>query len=195
MYNFDNHNIILASQSPRRQQLLKDLEFNFQVKTKNGIKENYPEEVIGHDIATYLSELKASAFSDELEEKDILITADTIVLLNEKVLGKPEDRADAISMLRQLSGKKHQVVTGVSLTSTEKQASFSAVTDVFFKELTEAEISYYVDKYEPYDKAGAYGIQEWIGYIAVERIEGSYFNVMGLPVQQLYEKIIQFIEQ
>lgn len=194
MQDFKNIDIILASQSPRRQQLLGDLGLNFRTCTKDGIDEIYPESVKGADIAVFLSELKAKAFVDELRPNSILITADTIVLLDEQVLGKPESRDQAIEMISKLSGKKHQVVTGVSLSSMKKQVSFASYTDVFFRPLTEDEIIYYVDTYKPFDKAGAYGIQEWIGYIGVERIEGSYFNVMGLPVQQLYDRLVQFAQ-
>ena len=192
MQNFDNYDIILASQSPRRQQLLNDLGINFRTVTKPNIEENYPETLTGIAIASFLSELKASAFQDEIKDNSILITADTIVLLDDQVLGKPKNRDEAIGMLQQLSGKGHQVATGVSLTDSQRQISFVDVTDVVFKKLTQEEIEHYVYQFKPYDKAGAYGIQEWIGYIGVERIQGSYFNVMGLPVQQLYEKLVQF---
>lgn len=194
MHNFDKYDIILASQSPRRQQLLGDLGISFRASTQGGVDETYPETIKGISIAEYLAKLKANAFTNELKESSILITADTIVLLNDLVLGKPSDKQEAMQVLGKLSGKKHQVATGVCLKSLEKEISFVSVTDVYFDELSADEIEYYVDNFAPYDKAGAYGIQEWIGYIGVKRIEGSYFNVMGLPVQELYKKLVHFIE-
>jgi len=184
-------NIILASKSPRRQNLLKELGFDFEIKTKE-IEEIYPEELKKEEVAIFLSELKASAFKDEVEKNDLVITSDTIVCLRDEIIGKPKDRDDAIKMLGKLSGNKHEVITAVTLLSQNKQHTFYDVTAVYFKPLTIAEIEYYIDKYEPFDKAGSYGIQEWIGYIAIEKIDGSYFNVMGLPVKRVYDEIIQF---
>ena len=185
------YKIILASGSPRRHQLMRDAGFDFEVRLKS-TEEIYPDTLPAERIPEFLSCLKAAAFKDELKENELLITADTIVCLGAKVLGKPQDRDGAIEMLRQLSGRKHKVVTGVCLTTSGKQQTFSAFTDVYFKELTEEEIVYYIDHYKPFDKAGAYGIQEWIGYIGIERIDGSFYNVMGLPVQKLYETLKSF---
>lgn len=185
------YKIILASGSPRRHQLMRDAGFDFEVRLKS-IEEIYPETLPAEEIPEYLSCLKASAFRSELTKDELLVTADTIVCLGAKTLGKPHNRENAIEMLHQLSGQKHRVVTGVCLTTVEKQQTFSVFTDVYFKELTEEEIVYYVDHYKPFDKAGAYGIQEWIGYIGIERIDGSFYNVMGLPVQKLYETLKNF---
>ena len=176
--------IILASNSPRRKELLAGLGFDFEVRTLQGLDESYPEGLSMEEIPQYISRKKAAAY--ELKEDEMLITADTIVYLDGEVLGKPVDEEDAKQMLRKLSGKTHQVVTGVTLTWEGRQHSFASVSQVTFAQLSEAEIDHYVTKYRPFDKAGAYGIQEWIGYIGVTSIEGSYFNVMGLPVQRLY---------
>lgn len=181
--------ILLASQSPRRQQLLKELGLDYKIKLKEGIEENYPENLKRQEVALFLAEHKASAYEADLQEKQIIITADTIVCLADEVLNKPKDRDNAIEMLEKLSGNKHTVITGVCLKSKNKTVSFTAETNVFFKELTKEEIEYYLDTYKPYDKAGAYGIQEWIGFIGIEKISGSYFNVVGLPVQKLYEEL------
>ncbi len=183
--------IILASKSPRRQQLLADLGLQFTVQSMD-IAEEFPEGLAMSEIPVFLAELKAEAFRPHLQTNQLVITADTIVWLDGQVLGKPVDYNDGFSMLRGLSGKKHQVVTGVCLLSTEKKVSFYAITDVWFKELSDSEIEFYLQNYKPYDKAGAYGIQEWIGYVAIHRIEGSFFNVMGLPVQSLYEHLKNF---
>ena len=183
--------IILASKSPRRQELLRDLGLKFTVQSMD-IPEVFPEGLGMTEIPVYLAELKAEAFRPQLKDNQLIITADTIVWLDGKVLNKPANYADGFRMLRDLSGKKHQVVTGVCLLSTEKKVSFYASTDVWFKELTDEEINYYLENYRPYDKAGAYGIQEWIGYIGIYHIEGSFFNVMGLPVQDLYEQLNAF---
>ena len=183
--------MILASGSPRRHQLMRDAGFDFEVRLKS-TEEIYPDTLPAERIPEFLSCLKAAAFRDELKEDELLITADTIVCLGAKVLGKPHGREGAVEMLHQLSGRRHKVVTGVCLTTSRKQQTFSAFTDVYFKELTEEEIVYYVDHYKPFDKAGAYGIQEWIGYIGIERIDGSFYNVMGLPVQKLYETLKSF---
>lgn len=183
--------IILASKSPRRQNLLKELGFDFEIRTKE-VEEVYPSGLKREQVALYLSELKADTFKDELLPDELIITSDTIVCLGEEIIGKPTDRQDAIKMLQKLSGKRHEVITAVTLLSKEKKRSFYEISEVYFKELTLPEIEYYIDNYQPYDKAGSYGIQEWIGYIAIEKINGSYFNVMGLPVKKLYEELICF---
>lgn len=193
MYSIKNYKLILASASPRRQQLMKDAGLTFEVRLKK-IVEDYPKDLPLEKVPEYLSKVKAEVFREELQPDEVLVTADTVVCIHGKILGKPASRAEAISMLRELSGNRHLVVTGVSVTTKTKQISFSALTNVFFKELSDEEIEYYVDVYKPFDKAGAYGIQEWIGYIGIERIEGSFYNVMGLPVQKLYEtlRMLQF---
>ena len=188
MHSIKNYKLILASASPRRQQLMKDAGFTFEVRLKN-VEEKYPQELHLENVPEYLSKVKASAFREELKADEVLITADTVVCIHDRILGKPADRKEAISMLRELSGNRHLVVTGVSVTTRTEQLSFSSRTDVFFKHLSNEEIIFYVDTYKPFDKAGAYGIQEWIGYIGIERIEGSFYNVMGLPIQRLYETL------
>lgn len=187
----EQYRIILGSQSPRRKELLTllDLPFTCQVIDTEEI---YPAELRGAEIPVYLAKLKAAAFEPLPDDKTLLITADTIVWLDGQVLGKPHTPAEARNMLHRLSGKTHQVFTGVCLTSLRKQKTFSVCSDVTFASLTDEEIDYYVEKYNPLDKAGAYGIQEWIGGIGVEKINGSYFNVMGLPVQKLYQELKQF---
>lgn len=188
MLKLDYH-IILASNSPRRRELLSGLGLDYEVRTLPGIDESYPDTLSGEEIPVYISSKKASAYLDALKENELLITADTIVWLDGRVLGKPSDEEDARQMLRDLSGKTHQVITGVTLATTSFQKSFASVSQVTFATLTEEEINYYVTHYHPMDKAGSYGVQEWIGFIGVERIEGSYFNVMGLPVQRLYREL------
>ena len=188
MHSIKNYKLILASASPRRQQLMKDAGFTFEVRLKN-VEEKYPQELHLENVPEYLSKVKASAFREELKADEVLITADTVVCIHDRILGKPADRKEAISMLQELSGNRHLVVTGVSVTTRTEQLSFSSRTDVFFKHLSNEEIEFYVDIYKPFDKAGAYGIQEWIGYIGIERIEGSFYNVMGLPIQKLYETL------
>ncbi|MFR1241480.1 MAG: Maf family nucleotide pyrophosphatase [Butyricimonas faecihominis] len=188
MHSIKNYKLILASASPRRQQLMKDAGFTFEVRLKN-VEEKYPQELHWENVPEYLSKVKASAFREELKADEVLITADTVVCIHDRILGKPADRKEAISMLQELSGNRHLVVTGVSVTTRTEQLSFSSRTDVFFKHLSNEEIEFYVDTYKPFDKAGAYGIQEWIGYIGIERIEGSFYNVMGLPIQKLYETL------
>ncbi|MGE5394242.1 MAG: Maf-like protein [Candidatus Saccharibacteria bacterium] len=189
--NLQKYEIILASQSPRRQQLLKDLGLEFKVQSMN-VDESFPDNLPMEEIPVYLAELKAAAFLPQLKNNQLVITADTIVWLDGHVMNKPADYQDAWRMLSHLSGNKHQVVTGVCLLSSQKKVSFFVSTDVWFKELDEKEIRYYLDHYRPYDKAGAYGIQEWIGYIGIHHIEGSFFNVMGLPIQTLYEHLKSF---
>ena len=179
--------IILASNSPRRKELLSGLGLDYEIRTLQGLDESYPEGLTMEEIPQYISRKKAAAYS--LNPDELLITADTIVWLDGEVLGKPADEAEARQMLRKLSGRTHQVVTGVTLTTTNLQHSFASVSQVTFAQLSDAEIDYYVTHYHPLDKAGAYGIQEWIGYIGVKAIEGSYFNVMGLPVQRLYTEL------
>ena len=188
MLKLDYH-IILASNSPRRRELLSGLGLDYEVRTLPGIDESYPDTLQGEEIPVYISSKKASAYLDALKDNELLITADTIVWLDGRVLGKPADEDEARQMLRDLSGKTHQVITGVTLATTTFQKSFASVSQVTFASLTEEEISYYVTHYHPMDKAGSYGVQEWIGFIGVERIEGSYFNVMGLPVQRLYTEL------
>ena len=190
--NIQNYHIILGSNSPRRRELLAGLDLDFEVKVIPGLEEHYPPTLQPEEIPVFLARQKAEAYIPTLSDKTLLITADTIVWNQNKVIGKPKDREDAIQMLQSLSGHEHHVVTGVCLTTTEKQKAFSVVSTVKFAALTDEEISYYVDKYRPFDKAGAYGIQEWIGYIGVESINGSFYNVMGLPVQRLYQELKKF---
>lgn len=185
--------LILASNSPRRQQLLKGLDADFEIWSTNHEDESYPDDLPVDQVPIYLAKHKASFFTERLSDNTLLITCDTIVVFKGKVLGKPLDYADAVAILKQLSGNKHTVITGVCLSTANKSTCFSSFTDVYFRHLTDEEIEYYIERYKPYDKAGAYGIQEWIGYVAIERIEGSYFNVMGLPVQKLHNELINFI--
>lgn len=187
----DKFHIILGSKSPRRQYLLRELGIQFVIETKD-VDESFPEHLQGEEIPLYLCHKKADAFDGKLKEDTILITADTIVWINGHVLNKPADAEEARTMLRELSGNRHEVYTGVCLKSIKKVVTFSVKTAVYFKELSEGEIEFYVSTYKPFDKAGAYGAQEWIGYIAMERIEGSYFNVMGLPVKELYDELCNF---
>lgn len=186
------YKIILASNSPRRKELLAGLDVQFEVRIIPGIDESYPDTLPTMEIAEYIAQKKAKAYRETMADDELIITADTIVVLDDKVLGKPKDAEEARCMLHALSGKMHQVVTGVVLTTKELQKHFSVVSNVTFKTLSDNEIDYYVDTYKPMDKAGAYGIQEWIGYVGVTRLEGSYFNVMGLPVQRIYEAMKEF---
>ena len=190
--NIQNYHIILGSNSPRRRELLAGLDLDFEVKVIPGLEEHYPATLQPEEIPVFLAKQKAEAYIPTLPEKTLLITADTIVWNRNEVIGKPKNREDAIQMLQSLSGHEHHVVTGVCLTTTEKQKAFSVISAVKFATLTDEEIGYYVDKYHPFDKAGAYGIQEWIGYIGVESINGSFYNVMGLPVQRLYQELKKF---
>lgn len=187
--HLNKYHIILASASPRRRQLLSSLGIDFEVRTLAGIDESYPDHLQGEAIAAYISKAKAEAYRATLAPNDLVITADTIVSVDGNVLGKPANEAEAHQMLQLLSGRTHEVVTGVTLMTKSQQQTFTATTSVTFAPLTEAEITHYVTHYRPLDKAGAYGIQEWIGMIAVESIQGSYFNVMGLPVQRLYKAL------
>jgi septum formation protein len=186
-----NHNYILASKSPRRQELLQSLGISFKILINNE-EENYPENLTKEEIPVFLAELKSKSFIKNLKENDLLITADTIVWLNGEVLGKPANQKEAVETLQKLSGHEHQVISGVCLTSVYKQKSFFSISKVRFKKLLLSEIEYYVSEFNPLDKAGAYGIQEWIGYVGITHIEGSFYNVMGLPVQQLYTEIQNF---
>lgn len=194
------YHIILASNSPRRKELLAGLDLPFEVKVIKGIDESYPASLDAYDTAQYISVKKAAAYKDLLTEDTLVLTADTVVIAptadeqNDQegkgiILGKPKDAKEAHDMLRMLSGKTHHVVTGVCLTTLEQQRQFSVVTEVTFRNLSDAEIDYYIEHYQPFDKAGAYGIQEWIGYVGCTGLKGSYFNVMGLPVQRIYEEI------
>ncbi|MEI8224313.1 MAG: Maf family nucleotide pyrophosphatase [Bacteroidota bacterium] len=190
--NLNNYRIILASRSPRRQQLLRDLGLKFDIVIKD-YTETFPKSLGGEEIAKYVAHEKAVSFKNEISENEIVITADTIVWCNNKVLGKPLNSEDAIHILKEISGNTHEVITGVCLFSSFKEKTFSVSTKVTFDTLSGEEMNFYVDKYKPYDKAGAYGIQEWIGIAACSNIEGSYFNVVGLPVQRLYKELQSFI--
>lgn len=189
--NLKKYKIILASNSPRRKELLSGLGVSYEVRTLPDIDESYPDGLQGADIPLYISREKADAYRRLLQPGELMITADTIVWLEGRVLGKPADRENALQMLRDMSGHTHEVYTGVCLTTSDWQRSFAARTEVRFACLTEEEIAYYIDRYRPMDKAGAYGVQEWIGYIGVEYIAGSYYNIMGLPVQRLYRELVQ----
>lgn len=179
--------IILASNSPRRKELLGGLDLEYRVEVIQGIDESYPANLPAEEVAEYIATKKAEPYV--VENDDIVLTADTVVIHNGKVMGKPKDAADAFRMLRDLSGDTHCVITGVCLKSMSGQRHFSVRTDVTFAELADDQINYYIEHYKPFDKAGAYGVQEWIGYVGVTRLEGSYFNVMGLPVQRIYEEL------
>ena len=206
------YKIILASNSPRRRELLAGLDVNFEVKVLNGIDESYPDDLDAYQVAEFIAQKKAEAYRSLLNEEEssaeenLILTADTVVIApaadeqNDQegkgiILGKPKTAEDAVRMLRMLSGKTHHVVTGVCLTTKEEQRHFSVTTEVSFKELTDWEINYYISHYKPFDKAGAYGIQEWIGYIGCTGLNGSYFNVMGLPVQRIYEEMLKMQEE
>lgn len=190
--NINNYHLILGSKSPRRNLLLKEMGFKFDVIIKE-VDEAYPADLEPEQIALFVSKIKAKAFNaDELNDDDIVITADTIVCLKDEILLKPKNYSDAFNILKKLSANKHRVITGICLKSKNKEKSFFVSTDVYFKHLSDDEIKYYIENYQPYDKAGAYGIQEWIGYIAIEKIIGSYFNVVGLPTHVLYEELIEF---
>jgi septum formation protein len=184
-------NIILGSSSPRRNELLKSLGFDFVINPSNA-DEDYPLNLKGHEIPVFLAEKKASSFNGVLTETDLLITADTIVWCEGEIFNKPINFEEGKLMLQTLSGKMHEVFTGVCLKSANKQIIFYDATKVYFKKFTNEEIEYYLNKYKPYDKAGSYGVQEWIGYIGIEKIEGSFYNVMGLPVKKLHEELMKF---
>lgn len=187
-----NYSVVLVSQSPRRRELLKGLEIDFQC-TSVDTDESYPASLKDGEIPMYIAEQKADAYLPQMEDNTLAITADTVVLINGSVLGKPKSRQEAVDMLHTLSGNAHQVITGVCIFTKDKRKTFSVLTDVRFSTLTDAEIEHYIDTYKPFDKAGSYGVQEWIGYVGIEKITGSYFNVMGLPVQRLYKELNQFI--
>lgn len=191
----EDFRIILASKSPRRQFLLKELGLDFEIIDDLEVAENYPDILQPTEIPVYLSKIKAEAYINKLRENDILITADTIVWMDNMIFNKPFDKIEAFYMLNKLSGNSHKVITGVSITSIKKQLSFFSETEVHFAKLANEEINYYIDNFKPFDKAGAYGIQEWIGYIAIDKIVGSYYNVMGLPIQRLYSNLKLFIEK
>lgn len=184
-----HYNVVLASNSPRRRELLADLGINFEVRTIKGIDESYPHDLPVLEIAEYISRKKAHAYRAEMAPNELIITADTVVILDDEVLGKPKDNTDACRMLSELSGKTHKVVTGVTIVTTNTIRSFSVITDVEFATLSDEDIHYYVEKYQPLDKAGAYGIQEWIGCMGVRHIDGSFYNVMGLPLHRLYNEL------
>lgn len=181
--------IILASASPRRKELLAGLDLDFEVKVLKGVSESYPETLRAEEVPQYISREKAAAY--QVADNELLLTADTVVIVDNTILGKPHDADDARRMLRLISGRTHQVVTGVTLTTAKAQKTFGITTDVTFRRLTDDEIDYYITHYRPFDKAGAYGIQEWIGYVGVTSIHGSYYNVMGLPVQRIYQEIME----
>jgi len=189
---FKEKNLILASQSPRRQYLLKELGLDFEIMPTH-VEEVYPEGLTPAEIAIYLAELKAGSFdTSRLHENSIVISADTLVCIDREILGKPGNYDEAVIMLQKLSGAKHTVITAVCLKSRKKQKTFHVVSDVYFRDLSPDEIDYYIGNFRPFDKAGGYGIQEWIGYIGISKIEGSYFNIMGLPVKELYEELLLF---
>lgn len=187
-------NLILASGSPRRQELLKSLGVPFEIRIKE-IDEVYPKHLKKSEISDYLAQLKSNAFVEELNPKDLLITSDTIVWYHNMALGKPKSKDDAFQMLQKLSGKTHEVITSVCLKSLQKEDIFNCITKVTFKELSTEEIQFYIDNYNPMDKAGAYGIQDWIGQIGITKIEGSYFNVMGFPIHKIYSQLLKFSKE
>ena len=189
--NINQYKVILASNSPRRKGLLSELGIDYEVRPLADIDETFPHDLPGEEIPKYIARQKAEAYSKSMNEDELIITADTIVYIDGQVLGKPADREDAFRMLHQLSGRVHQVITGVCLTTRQSQRTFAVTSQVTFDALSDDEITYYIDQYRPFDKAGAYGIQEWIGYVAVSHIEGSYFNIMGLPIQRLYQELKQ----
>ena len=190
--NLKDYNIILASNSPRRRELFGSLGLEFETKILPGIDESYPTELIGQAIPMHIAAKKAEAYRETMSDHDLIITADTIVHVKGEVLGKPTDAEDARRMLHLLSGCWHEVITGVSLMTKDIQHTFAVTTNVTFDKLTDEEIDYYIENYKPYDKAGSYGLQEWIGLVGVSKISGSYFNVMGLPVQRLYKELQRF---
>lgn len=189
----EGYNLILASASPRRRELLAQSGIRFTLAEKFECDESYPASLPCNEVAQYIATLKSKAYPKPLAEKDILLTADTVVIAENRILGKPTDRAEAIEMLTLLSGREHRVITGVCIKKATHTRCFSVESKVSFRNLSNEEIEYYIDNYKPFDKAGAYGIQEWIGYVAIEGIEGSFFNVMGLPVQRLYVELEQFL--
>ena len=187
--NLNKYKVILASNSPRRKELLSGLGVDYEVKTLPDVDESYPDGLSGEEIAKHIARGKAEAYRSLIQADELVITADTIVWLDGTVMGKPKDEEEAKDMLMRLSGKTHQVITGVCLTTASTQKTFATVTDVTFATLTDEEVDYYVTRYQPMDKAGSYGVQEWIGFVGVENLSGSYFNVMGLPIQRLYTEL------
>jgi septum formation protein len=190
--NLSRYKLILGSNSPRRRELLAGPGVVFEVRPMPDLDESYPHGMSAEEVPLHIARKKAAAYLDDLKDDELLITADTIVSLRRDILGKPSGRADAIRMLRLLSGNVHRVITGVCLVTRTKTVAFSVASSVSFAPLSDEDIAYYVDNYHPYDKAGAYGIQEWIGYVAVEAIEGSFYNVMGLPIQRVYRELSFF---
>ena len=187
------YSIILATQSPRRHYLMKEAGFEFTISDLHSVEERFPEGLDKFEIPVYLAEIKSKAYSRPVLKNEILITADTIVWFQDQLIGKPKDRDDAYKTLQDLSGNMHEVITGVCIRTYDKTYCFHAHTEVFFSKIKESELNYYIDNFEPFDKAGAYGIQDWIGFIGIERIRGSYFNVMGLPIQKLYRELEKII--
>lgn len=194
LHQINQYRIILGSRSPRRRDLLKELGIQFEIAHINDQDENYPPDMKKEEIPVFLAQYKSNRFLKYLDPKTILITADTIVWIDNEVLGKPVDAGEAEKILNRLSGRAHQVLTGVCIKSGQKESVFCVCSDVYFRKLDQEEINYYITRYKPYDKAGAYGIQEWIGYVGIERIEGSYYNVMGLPTQRLFIELGKFIQ-
>ena len=194
MIDLKDKQIILASGSPRRRELLSAMDIPFTVDTGNSFDESWSSDTPHVKVPELMSEGKSFGFHRELADNEILVTSDTMVLCGTEILGKPKDRDDAIRMLKLLSGRGHQVITAVTLRDREKKKTFSVTSNVFFKELSDSEITYYLDTYKPYDKAGAYGIQEWIGYIGISRLEGSFYNVMGFPASRFYEELKAFLD-
>ena len=194
MIDLKDKQIILASGSPRRRELLSAMDIPFTVDTGNTFDESWSSDTLHEKVPELMSEGKSFGFHRELADNEILVTSDTMVLCGTEILGKPKDRDDAIRMLKLLSGRGHQVITAVTLRDREKKKTFSVTSNVFFKELSDSEITYYLDTYKPYDKAGAYGIQEWIGYIGISRLEGSFYNVMGFPASRFYEELKAFLD-
>ena len=193
MLDLKGYKLVLASQSPRRRELLKGLDVEFTTCSVDA-DESFPAELKGADAVQYICKAKADAYKPQLNDNTIAITADTVVILDNKIIGKPKSYEEAFSMIRSLSGRVHEVITAVCIFSKEKCAEFYSSTEVHFSNITDEEIEYYINKYKPFDKAGSYGVQEWIGYIGIEKIVGSYFNVMGLPVKRLYDELKTFIE-
>lgn len=185
------HRIILGSQSPRRRQLLSDAGISFEIRTQD-TEENWPDELHLDEVAEYLARKKAAALLPTLQPGEILITADSVVLLGDAIYNKPADHADACRMLRDLSGHMHRVITGVCMQSLEKKEVFSEVSKVYFAEMSDAEIEHYVSRYQPFDKAGSYAVQEWVGLCKIRRIEGDFYNIMGLPVQAVYARLVSW---
>ncbi len=189
-----SYRLILASQSPRRRQLLSDCGLEYELAERYEVEEVFPATMEADEVPVYLSRLKSDGYPKALAENEILLTADTVVIVDNEILGKPTDEAEARAMLARLSGRAHRVTTGVTLRSSARTESFAVQSDVYFRTLTEEEISYYVERFRPMDKAGSYGIQEWIGYVGIERIDGSFYNVMGLPVQRVYSALAEFVK-